>query len=135
MAGVPGKPTVLFVDSETRTLTVQSASVDADLQYDLTAEELAALTANTLEEATMEKRLEIINGVIQDDYDGKVTLDMLNGREIVNLPLHPEVLEVLNRAALDRTATGRKNHQRYIGGSGTRAAGGITKGRCGDGRQ
>lgn len=70
----------IIVDSETQTLTVQSATVEADLQYDLTAEELAALTANTLEEATVEKRLEIINGVIQDDYDGKVTLEMLNGR-------------------------------------------------------
>lgn len=87
----------IIVDSETQTLTVQSATVEADLQYDLTAEELAALTANTLEEATVEKRLEIINGVIQDDYDGKVTLEMLNGRETVNLPLHPEVLEDLNR--------------------------------------
>ena len=38
----------IIVDSETRTLTVQSAAVDADLQYDLTEEELAALTANTL---------------------------------------------------------------------------------------
>jgi len=87
----------IIVDSETQTLTVQSATVEADLQYDLTAEELAALTANTLEEATVEKRLEIINGVIQDDYDGKVTLETLNGRDTVNLPLHPEVLEDLNR--------------------------------------
>ena len=114
---------------------MQSASVDADLQYDLTAEELAALTANTLEEATMEKRLEIINGVIQDDYDGKVTLDMLNGREIVNLPLHPEVLEDLNRQLLTGQQQAERTTNRYIGGSGTRAAGGITKGRCGDGRQ
>ena len=38
----------IIVDSETQTLTVQSATVEADLQYDLTAEELAALTANTL---------------------------------------------------------------------------------------
>lgn len=87
----------IIVDSETQTLTVQSAAVDADLQYDLTAEELAALTANTLEEATVEKRLEIINGIIQEDYDGKVTLETLNGRDTVNLPLHPEVLEDLNR--------------------------------------
>lgn len=87
----------IIVDSETQTLTVQSAAVDADLQYDLTAEELAALTANTLEETTVEKRLEIINGIIQEDYDGKVTLETLNGRDTVNLPLHPEVLEDLNR--------------------------------------
>ena len=87
----------IIVDSETQTLTVQSATVEADLQYDLTAEELAALTANTLEEATVEKRLEIINGIIQEDYDGKVTLETLNGRDTVNLPLHPEVLEDLNR--------------------------------------
>lgn len=90
----------IIVDSEAQTLTVQSAAVDADLQYDLTTEELAALTANTPEGATAEKRLKIINGIIQEDYDGKVTLDMLNGREMVNLPLHPEVLEDLNRQLL-----------------------------------
>lgn len=102
----------IIVDSETRTLTVQSAAVDADLQYDLTEEELAALTANTLEEATAEKRLEIINGVIQDDYDGKVTLEMLNGRETVNLSLHPEVLEDLN----SRLAVGQQQAERIAGG-------------------
>ena len=114
----------IIVDSETRTLTVQSASVDADLQYDLTAEELAALTANTLEEATMEKRLEIINGVIQDDYDGKVTLDMLNGREIVNLPLHPEVLEDLNRQLL----TGQQQAERTTNGISVEAEQGLREG-------
>jgi len=107
----------IIVDSETRTLTVQSAAVDADLQYDLTAEELAALTANTLEEATTEKRLEIINGVIQDDYDGKVTLEMLNGRETLNLSLHPEVQEDLN----SRLAVGQQQAERIAGGMSVEA--------------
>ena len=83
-----------------------------------------ALTANTLEEATMEKRLEIINGVIQDDYDGKVTLDMLNGREIVNLPLHPEVLEDLNRQLL----TGQQQAERTTNGISVEAEQGLREG-------
>lgn len=87
----------IIVDNEAQTLTIQSAPVNADLQYDLQAEELAALTANSLDEAPVEKRLEIINDIIKEDYDGHISLETLNSKESLNLPLHPAVLEDLNR--------------------------------------
>ena len=43
-----------IVDAENRTLTVQSESVPADLVYDLTEEETAVLTSNSIEEHSVE---------------------------------------------------------------------------------
>ena len=64
----------LIVDKEARTLTVQSEKVAADLVYDLTEEETAVLTSNSIEEQPVEKRLEVLNGVIKADFADKVTM-------------------------------------------------------------
>ena len=87
----------LVVNSENKTLTVQSASVDADLQYNLTDAEYATLTSNSIKEAPIAKRLETINSVIGEDFADKVTMDMLNSNKPIDIKLHPEVLEDLNR--------------------------------------
>ena len=47
-----------------KSLTVQSEKVAADMVYDLTKEETAVLTSNSIEEQPVEKRLEVLNGVI-----------------------------------------------------------------------
>ena len=87
----------ILIDPERKTLTIQSASVPADLQYDLTDEELAALTHNSVQEVPVEKRLEIINGVIKEDFAAPVTIDMLNSDKMVAIELHPAVKEDLER--------------------------------------
>ena len=64
----------LIVDAEQQTLTVQSESVSADFVYDLTAEETAVLTSNSIEEHPVEKRIELLNNIIAADYQDKVTM-------------------------------------------------------------
>ncbi|MCB6636078.1 hypothetical protein LI196_28900, partial [Bacteroides faecis] len=78
--------------------------VSADMVYDLTEEELSALTSNSIEEHPVEKRLEILNNVIQNDYSDKVTLESLNSKERISIALHPEVeqdLAMRNRQEQD----------------------------------
>jgi hypothetical protein len=86
----------LIVDAANKTLTVQSASVDADLQYNLTDEEVKTLTSNSIKEASVAKRLETINNVIGEDFADKVTMDMLNSKQPIDIKLHPEVQQDLN---------------------------------------
>ena len=51
--------------------------------YYLRADELKALTNNSIKEAPIAKRLEILNSVIKDDFADKITMDMLNSKEVV----------------------------------------------------
>lgn len=85
----------LIVDVERRTLTVQSENVNADMVYDLTEEEIKTLTSNSLEEHSIEQRLELLNEVIAGDFADKVTLDDLNSDRHIAIGLHPEVHEEL----------------------------------------
>lgn len=87
----------LIVDAEARTLTVQSEQVAADMVYDLTDEEVAVLTSNSIEEQPVEKRLEILNGIIRADFADKVTADTLDSRQRISLALYPEVQEELTQ--------------------------------------
>lgn len=81
----------IIVDAEKKTLTIQSASVSADMVYDLTDDELRKLTSNSIKEVPVAQRLEVLNGVVKDDFADKVTMDMLNGKERIALHLHPEI--------------------------------------------
>lgn len=63
--------------------------------YDLTEEEIKTLTSNSLEEHSIEQRLELLNGVIAGDFADKVTLDDLNSDKHIAIGLHPEVHEEL----------------------------------------
>lgn len=85
----------LLIDPQAKTLTVQSESVSADMQYNLTAEELAVLTSNSLKEAPLEQRLKTLNAVIQDDFKEKVTMEMLDSKERIHIALHPEIEQEL----------------------------------------
>ena len=60
-------------------------------------EELAALTHNSAQEMPVEKRLEIINGIIKEDFSVPITMDMLNSDKTIAIELHPAVMEDLNR--------------------------------------
>lgn len=77
----------LIIDPTTKTLTVQSASSPADLQYDLKPEELKILTSNSLKEIPLEQRLGTLNGIIKEDFAGSITMDVLNSKENINIPL------------------------------------------------
>ena len=85
----------LIVDKEARTLTVQSEQAAADMVYDLTEEETAVLISNSIEEHSVEKRLEVLNGVIGADFTDKVTAETLDSERRIALTLHPEVQQEL----------------------------------------
>lgn len=87
----------LVVDAERRTLTVQSESVQADMVYDLTEEEVKALVAAPVEEHPVEKRLELLNGIIGADFSDKVTMEALNSERRISIGLHPEVRQDLEQ--------------------------------------
>ncbi len=87
----------ILIDAERKTLTVQSASVPADMQYDLTDDELAILTNNSVQEVPVEKRLETINGIIKENFSAPVTMDMLDSDKVIAIELHPTVKEDLER--------------------------------------
>ena len=59
--------------------------------YDITDAELSALTSNSIEEYPIERRLELLNTVIQEDFADKITMDSLNHTERIGITLHPEV--------------------------------------------
>ncbi|MCH5228210.1 MAG: hypothetical protein J1F16_10440 [Muribaculaceae bacterium] len=86
----------LIVNAETHKLTVQSSAVDADLQYDLTDEEIKSLTSNSIEEYPVSERLKLLSNILKDDFSQPVTMAMLNSEKMIDIPLHPEVLADLN---------------------------------------
>ena len=57
--------------------------------YDLTDDELKALTNNSVKQVSVAKRLEILNNVIKDDFTDKITMDMLNSKERIHIGLRP----------------------------------------------
>ncbi len=79
------------VDMERRTLTVQSESVNVDMVYDLTEEEVKKLATASIEEQPVEKRLDLLNGIIGADFADKVTMEQLNSEQRISIGLHPEV--------------------------------------------
>lgn len=81
----------LIVDKEARTLTVQSEKVAADMVYDLTEEEVKKLATASIEEQPVEKRLDLLNGIIGADFADKVTMEQLNSEQRISIGLHPEV--------------------------------------------
>lgn len=87
----------LIVDAANKTLTVQSSSIEADLQYNLSEDEISKLTSNSIKEVPIAARLDTINNVLKDDFSDKVTMDQLNTDKLIDINLHPEVQEDLNR--------------------------------------
>ena len=81
----------ILVDKEEKTLTIQSEQIHADMVYDITDAELSALTSNSIEEHSIERRLELLNTVIQEDFADKITMDSMNRTERIGITLHSEV--------------------------------------------
>ena len=83
----------IVIDEQAKTLTVKSSAINRDLVYDLRDDELAVLAAGAVNDVTVQDRLDIINGIISADYDGRVTRDTLESREAVSLQLTPAAIE------------------------------------------
>lgn len=86
----------IVIDPTNKTLTIQSAATQQDFVYDLTDEELRKLTSNSIKEVPVQNRIDIINNVIKNDFQDKLTMDMLNSKEQVGLILTPEVEAEIN---------------------------------------
>lgn len=94
----------IVVDAEAKTLTILSSASEHDFQYDMTDGELKKLTANSIKEVPVQARLDVINGIIKDDFQDQVTMDALNSKELVAMKLKPEVEQQLNEALQARQA-------------------------------
>ena len=86
----------LVVDPEKKTLTVQSAATRQDFVYDITDEELKAFTSNSLKEIPLRSRIDTLNVIIRNDFEDKITMDMLNSKQQISIKLRPEVEAELN---------------------------------------
>ena len=87
----------IVVDERAGTLTVKSTSINRDLVYDLREDEMAVLSAESLKDIPVAARLDVINGVIGKDWQGKVTMEMLESRELVGIALSPAALEEIRQ--------------------------------------
>lgn len=86
----------IVIDPTSKTLTIQSTGTRQDFVYDLTDEELRKLTSNSIKEVPVQNRIDLINNVIKNDFQDKLTMDMLNSKEQIGLKLTPEVEAELN---------------------------------------
>ena len=86
----------IVIDPTSKTLTVQSTATRQDFVYDLTDEEVRKLTSNSIKEVPVQNRIDLINNVIKNDFQDKLTMDMLNSKEQIGLKLTPEVEAELN---------------------------------------
>ena len=91
----------VVIDDKNKTLTIKSSSVNKNLQYDLSNEELSKLMAKNFKDTgkqdnkgknvvSIDERLSIINKVIENDFAGKITRQMLNSKDYVDIKLKPE---------------------------------------------
>ncbi len=87
----------IVIDPEKKTVTIQSSAEQADFVYDLTDEEVAKLTNNSIKEVPVADRIRILNGVIQDDFADAITLDTLNKDKMLEIALKPEIRQELNQ--------------------------------------
>jgi len=86
----------IVIDPTSKTLTIQSAASRQDFVYDLTDEELRKFTSNSIKEVPVQNRIDIINNVIKNDFQDKLTMEILNSKEQVGLKLTPEVEAEIN---------------------------------------
>lgn len=86
----------ITVDAQAKKLTIQSTATQTDFQYDLTDEEVKTLTHNSIKEASVEKRLDMLNEIIKEDFNGAITLELLNSKKSIDIPLQSAVQRGLN---------------------------------------
>jgi len=87
----------IVVNERAGTLTIQSSAINRDLVYDLREDELASLTSDSVKDVPVTERLEIINGIIGKDYEGKVTMETLEKEDTLSLALSPAALDEIRQ--------------------------------------
>ena len=65
----------IVVDKEAKTLTIQSTATQQDFVYDLTSDEVNKLTSNSLKESSIQNRIDLINGIIKNDFADTIGVD------------------------------------------------------------
>lgn len=80
----------IVIDEAQKSMTVLSKGTKQDFVYTLNDEDLKKLTDNSLKSTPMDERLNIINKFISQDFNEKVTMDMLNSKEVISITPKPE---------------------------------------------
>ena len=102
----------IIIDADKKTLTIQSNLAKVDLEYDLSDEDVKKLTANSVtgkDGVSLEERLNIINNVIGVDFSTKLTKDMLETKDMVNLELFSTAREAVETQIQCRTKEPHKS--------------------------
>ena len=86
----------ISIDTEAKTMTIQSSGTQADFVYDLTDEEVKKLTSNSIKEEPVKSRLSLINDIIREDFAEGITMEQFNSDKQIVIALHPAVQEDLD---------------------------------------
>ena len=87
----------IIIDQDAKTMTIQSERETVDMVYDLSGEETAILTSNSIEEHPTEKRISLINDIISPDFADKVSMETLNSNSRIAIGLHPEIRQEIEQ--------------------------------------
>lgn len=87
----------IIIDQNAQTMTIQSERETVDMVYDLSGEETAILTSNSIEEHPTEKRISLINDIISPDFADKVSMETLNSNSRITVGLHPEIRQEIEQ--------------------------------------
>lgn len=87
----------IIIDQDAKTMTIQSERETVDMVYDLSEEETAILTSNSIEEHPTEKRISLINDIISPDFADKVSMETLNSNSRIAIGLHPEIRQEIEQ--------------------------------------
>lgn len=87
----------IIIDQDAKTMTIQSERETVDMVYDLSDEETAILTSNSIEEHSTEKRISLINDIISPDFADKVSMETLNSNSRITVGLHPEIRQEIEQ--------------------------------------
>ena len=91
------------IDEKKKVMYIRPLTARVDVRYNLKDEDLKILTANNWRaQGNMEKRLEVINGIIGQDFNEKITRQMLNeDKNYVNLTFTPDAKEYYEKKFID----------------------------------
>ncbi len=106
----------IVLDAQAKTLTIQSDNVNVDMVYDLRDDEIEALASNSIKDYSIEKRLDVLNNIIKEDYADRITLDHLNTNERIQISLHHEIQQELQlqMSVGENAALASEVQERYV---------------------
>lgn len=80
----------IIIDESKKSMTVLSKGTTQDFEYSLSDDDFKKLTDNSLKTTPLNERLDIINRYIGNDFNEKITMDMLNSKESISITVKPE---------------------------------------------